>query len=140
MKTLFSIVALVLAFFADTAQAQTYVDNARVLQVVPVVQQIDCAQTQRSNTGAAIGGLAGALLGSNVGGGDGKLAAVAVGGILGAITGDRVDNQNNANCSRQVISGYQVSFEYMSRVGVKNMRYDPGVGSFMRVYVTVDPQ
>ncbi len=139
MKTIFSsLVFLILSSLCMTASAQSYVDNARVLQVVPIMQQADCAQ--RNNTGAAIGGLAGALLGSNVGGGNGKLAAVAVGGILGALAGDRVDNQGNNPCARQVVAGYQVSFEYMGRVGIKNMQYDPGVGSLMRVYVTVDPQ
>jgi uncharacterized protein YcfJ len=39
-----------------------------------------------------VGGIAGALLGSQVGGGNGKVAAAAAGAIAGAMVGDHVDN------------------------------------------------
>lgn len=85
-----------------------FVDHARVLSVVPQVQQVnqprqDCRTeyvresvyepASRSNTGAVVGGVAGGLLGSTIGRGTGRIAAAAVGAGLGAIVGDRVGNQ-----------------------------------------------
>ena len=49
------------------------------------------AQAQESYTGNIVGGVAGALLGSRIGGGNGKIAAAAAGGILGAIVGGNVE-------------------------------------------------
>ena len=49
------------------------------------------AQAQESYTGNIVGGVAGALLGSRIGGGNGKIAATAAGGIIGAIVGGNVE-------------------------------------------------
>ena len=49
------------------------------------------AQAQESYGGNIIGGIAGALLGNQVGGGNGRVAATAVGGIVGAIVGGNVE-------------------------------------------------
>ena len=49
------------------------------------------AQAQDSYAGNIVGGIAGALLGSQVGRGNGKIAATAAGGILGAIVGGNVE-------------------------------------------------
>lgn len=51
-------------------------------------------QAQEINTGNVIGGIAGALLGSNVGRGNGRLAATAAGGILGALVGGNIERNN----------------------------------------------
>ena len=48
-------------------------------------------QAQESYGGNIIGGIAGALLGNQVGGGSGRIAATAAGGILGAIVGGNVE-------------------------------------------------
>lgn len=52
------------------------------------------AQAQELNSGNVIGGIAGALLGSNVGRGNGRLAATAAGGIIGALVGGDVERNN----------------------------------------------
>lgn len=52
-------------------------------------------------SGPTIGGIAGALLGSQVGGGNGRLVATGVGAIVGSITGDRVAAGGCDNSSRQ---------------------------------------
>lgn len=49
------------------------------------------ATAQESYTGNIVGGIAGALLGNRVGGGNGRIAATAAGGILGAIVGGNVE-------------------------------------------------
>ncbi len=52
------------------------------------------AQAQESYAGNIVGGIAGALLGNQVGGGSGRVAATAVGGILGAIVGGNVERES----------------------------------------------
>ncbi|GAC1426501.1 MAG: hypothetical protein NVSMB6_26790 [Burkholderiaceae bacterium] len=49
------------------------------------------AQAEESYAGNIVGGIAGALLGSRLGGGNGKIAATAAGGVLGAIVGGNME-------------------------------------------------
>ena len=51
-------------------------------------------QAQEFNSGNVIGGIAGALLGSNVGRGNGRLAATAAGGIVGALVGGNIERNS----------------------------------------------
>lgn len=159
MKSIFTSLIFVAMFIANAAYAQVgqYYDNARVINVQQVMQQVqsqDCMQqqapqysTERSNTGGIIGGLAGALIGSQVGGGNGRIAAAALGSVVGALSGDRIDNRANTQvsysnyCTPRYVSqpsGYLVTFEYNGRQGQKRMSYDPGQS--VRVLVSVDPQ
>ena len=93
---------------ALSAQAQTFVDRARVQDVQPQYETVqvprqECASQWvqdapqpvsegRGYGGAIIGGVAGGLLGNQVGKGHGKEAATAAGAVIGAITGDRLQN------------------------------------------------
>lgn len=165
-STLTTLIALVMTSFAlcMPANAQNIVltDTARVIDVQDLITQIpqqQCSQNApinnnqsgRSNGGSIIGGIAGALLGSQVGQGNGKVAAAAVGGIVGALSGDRLDNQNsgynqssygssNSCVTRYVtqVTGYLVTFDYNGRQGQKRMSYHPG--QTVRVTITVEPQ
>ena len=51
-------------------------------------------QAQEFNSGNVIGGSAGALLGSNVGRGNGRLAATAAAGIVGALVGGNIERNS----------------------------------------------
>ncbi len=97
-----------LAATALTANAQTYVDTARVRSVQPQYDTVsvprqECTsqwinETQRVEEsrqygGAVIGGVAGAVLGNQLGKGHGREAATALGAVVGAFTGDRVANR-----------------------------------------------
>lgn len=162
--TMFALASTILFSAHAFGQVGQFMDMAKVVNVQPLMQQPvqqDCYQQpmqvqaapERSNTGGVIGGLAGALLGSQVGGGNGRIAAAAVGTLLGAMTGDRVDNRGNqqqqnqagymnAGCntrsSNQSLAGYLVTFDYNGRQGQKRMQYDPG--QTVKVLVSVDPQ
>ena len=112
---------VIASLFATTllgAQAQSFTDNARVRSAEPQYENVnvprnECSsrwvnedrrgayQTQerqqdRQYGGAIVGGLAGGVLGHQIGGGSGKDAATALGVVLGAITGDRLENRNQA--------------------------------------------
>ncbi len=58
---------------------------------------ISCAQMNNQDVGTVTGGVAGALIGSTVGGGTGKLVAIAAGTLAGAYIGGAVGKNMDAN-------------------------------------------
>ena len=168
LKTLsLSATILGVALMAPTVQAADFEEYARVVNVVPQVEQVNIPRQEcqtvyenvqqpqeRSNAGGIIGGIAGGLLGSQVGGGNGRIAAAAAGAITGAIVGDRVDNNNNqppGYTTRPVrqcrnvdnwktrTNGYAVTYEYNGRSYTSMMPYDPGSRLRLRVSITPLP-
>jgi uncharacterized protein YcfJ len=147
---------------AQCASAADFDDTARVLNVMPRVEQFNQPQQEcrteyvpvqqqgRGVGGSIIGGVAGALLGSQVGGGNGRTAAAAVGAITGAVVGDRMENNNAyAGAQQQAVqqchmvdhwetrtSGYSVNYEYRGHSYTSVMPYDPGERLKVRVSVT----
>lgn len=99
---------LALLATAAAAQAQTFVDRARVQDVQPQYQVVqvprqECSSQwvqdapqavnqERGYGGAIVGGVAGGILGNQVGKGHGREAATAAGAVIGAIAGDRIQN------------------------------------------------
>jgi len=118
-------------------------------------------QNAGSNTGrtvaTVIGGIAGAVLGSKVGGGSGQVAASAIGTMVGGMAGRQVyDNAHrqqrtatvqvcdpvpvnsyygNAN---SVATAYDVTYEYAGRRYTTRTSYNPG--ERIRVRVDVRPE
>lgn len=158
----------VLATLALTAHAETFVDTARVRNVQPQYENISvprqaCStswinETQRSQGnrnygGAVIGGVAGAVLGNQVGNGHGREAATALGAVIGAFTGDQVSNRGRGDRYEQVprqvqtcqtvndveqrLTGYQVTYDYRGQQYTALMPQDPGRN--LQVRVSVDP-
>lgn len=142
------------AVICASASATDFTDTAQVISATPNYREVrhprqDCwdeevmapAARSRSNAGAIIGGLAGAILGNQVGDGNGRTAATGVGAVIGAITGDRLDNdgsdqygyeaQHQRRCqtvsdTRRVVNGYTVVYRYNGRDVTVNLPYDPG--------------
>ena len=158
------------ALLAAGVQAQTFNDTARVRNVTPQHENIsvprnECTSqwvteqqavpTSRNYGGLAIGGVAGALLGNQVGGGRGREAATAVGAVVGALTGEHLANQGGwggyqqaaPQQQRQVqnchtvndvqtrLTGYQVEYEYRGQVYSTVTRENPGRTLPVRVSV-----
>jgi uncharacterized protein YcfJ len=134
---------------AVAAQASDFTDTAKVVSSRPIYQSYttqECrtvtaapqpqAQGERQMGGSILGGVAGALLGSQVGQGSGRVAAGALGAIAGAIAGDRIQNspaqaapQSQQVCrdvQRQEISGYEVHYIYAGHRASTVMSYPPG--------------
>lgn len=160
---------------AAGAQAQTFNDTARVRNVEPRYENISVPRNEctsqwvteqqpvaasRNYGGLAIGGVAGALLGNQVGRGRGREAATAVGAVVGALTGEHLANQNGwggyqqaapqqqrlvQNCRtvndvRSRLTGYQVEYEYRGQVYSTVTRENPGRTLPVRVSVApVEP-
>jgi uncharacterized protein YcfJ len=154
---------------AVAVQAETFFDNARVRSAEPQYETIgvprdECTsqwvnETRRTVVGgqnyggAIVGGVAGAVLGNQVGKGHGREAATAVGAVVGAVAGDRLANQDRREqyeeAPRQVtscrtvndpqtrITGYRVGYDYRGQHYTTLMREDPGPS--LQVRVSVDP-
>ena len=148
------------------ASAEQYDDQARVIRATPEYERIsipyqECQDasvparayprsSERAYGGSIIGGIAGALVGNQIGLGHGREAATAVGAITGAIIGDRVQNQRvddrwEARPIRSCrdmerwenrLTGYRVWYEYGGHRYVTLMSNDPG--DSVRVRVSVD--
>ena len=159
------------------AQAQTFNDTARVRTVQPQYENVSVPRNECTNQwvtepqpvassrnygGLAIGGVAGALLGHQVGGGHGRDAATAVGAVVGALAGEQFANQNSwgggyqqasqpqqqrqvQNCRtvndvQSRLTGYQVEYEYRGQVYNTVTRENPGRTLAVRVSVApVEP-
>lgn len=166
MKKTFALVAIAAAA-ATAAHAETFMDRARVRSAEPQYESVAVPRQECTNQvvsevhrtgsrnygGAVIGGIAGALLGNQVGGGHGREAATAVGAVVGAMTGDNIANRDRSpqyvevprevtTCRtvqdmQQRLTGYAVEYEYHGQVYRAFMPQDPG--RFVRVRVSVDP-
>lgn len=122
-----------------------------------------------SNTGrtvaTVVGGIAGAVLGSKVGGGTGAYAATAIGSMVGGMAGRKIYDQTQQDryvrpgvvrvCDPEPVGGgyrndgygsyragnanaYDVTYEYNGRRYTRRMDYNPG--DRVRVRVDVAPQ
>jgi uncharacterized protein YcfJ len=115
-----------------------YSDRVQNQQVCDLVYNDQPQQGGAVNPGSVIGGIAGALLGSQAGGGNGKLALTALGAVTGAMTGDRIAQQQRSNQPLQVcrvvqrveqqISSYRVTYEYQQETYQSILSYDPSRG------------
>lgn len=156
------------ASMAASAGHGRFEDRARVISVTPQVERVnvpvqECRteyvresyyeNNRRSNGGAIIGTIAGGLIGSRFGGGDGRLVTTAVGAGLGAVIGDRHANRNVRGHQRveerpvercvavdrweTVNRGYLVDYKYRGRVYTTETLEHPG--RFLPVNVSVRP-
>jgi len=148
--------------------AETFIDNARVRSAEPQYESVsvprdECSshwvnEVRRTDSGpqyggAVVGGVAGALLGNQVGRGHGREAATAVGAVVGALAGDRIANADRREQYEEVprevttcrtvsdvqtrVTGYRVNYEYRGQHYTTMMRENPGPN--LQVRVSVDP-
>jgi uncharacterized protein YcfJ len=171
-----SVIICLTTLIAAGVQAQTFNDTARVRTVNPQYENVsvprnDCTNqwvtepqpvaSSRNYGGLALGGIAGAVLGNQVGAGRGRQAATALGAVIGALTGEQLANQNglgggyqqaSQQQQRQVqscrtvndvqsrLTGYQVEYEYRGQVYSTVTRENPGRTLPVRVSVVpVEP-
>ena len=139
------ITALTLLSISVLTQAQEVgkvLSSVQVFQQVAVPRQV-CSQEQvavqanKSGAGAAMGAIAGGVLGNQIGGGSGKAAATALGIFGGAILGNNIEGapapqtQTVQNCSTQNVfenrvSGYNVTYEFNGKQYTVQLPRDPG--------------
>lgn len=144
--------ALLAAALSSAAMADDFEDYAQVEQVTAQYERVDVprqvCETAQSDAppqdyaGSIIGGIAGAILGNQVGGGNGRVTATALGAITGAIVGGRMQAQSprcrTVDRWENRFAGYRVQYVYAGRSYETIMPNDPG--REMRVRVSVRPE
>lgn len=154
MKLLISTLVLLNIYTLASAQELgKVISSMPVIQQIPVTRQV-CSQEQvtvqqnKSGAGAAMGAIAGGLLGNQLGGGSGKTAATALGIFGGAILGNNIEgapapqNQAIQNCTTQNIfenriMGYNITYEFNGKQYTVQLPRDPG--PTIRLNVTPAP-
>lgn len=107
--------ALATAVASSGAIAQEY---AQVISIQPrmvTIQQQQCQQAVvqqpqqqqgGSTAGMLIGGVAGGILGHQIGGGTGRTVATAAGAVGGAMVGNHLGSQGTAQAQPQTVCSY----------------------------------
>lgn len=129
--------------FADVVAVkevtETVVSPRERCENVAVRHQAPVQDPQRI-AGTAIGGVAGGLLGSQIGGGSGKTLATIAGAAAGGYAGNRVQkNMQDSNVTTtterrcrtvneksQKVVGYNVTYRLDGKEGMVQMPYRPG--------------
>jgi outer membrane lipoprotein SlyB len=100
------ITASLLATSLTACVVAPYRAPAQTVVVAPVAHRVDVGrvaqmelvrtqeQAQPTGAGAIIGGIAGAVIGHQIGGGFGRSAATVLGGVGGAVVGNTIENNN----------------------------------------------
>ncbi len=166
-----SVIICLTTVLAAGAQAQTFDDTARVRTVNPKYENVSVPRNECTNQwvtepqpvassrnygGLALGGIAGAVLGNQVGRGRGRDTATALGAVVGALAGEHFANQNSwgggyqqvspqqqrqvqscrtVNDQQSRLTGYQVEYEYRGQVYSTVTRENPGRTLGVRVSV-----
>ena len=140
-----AVTALALLSIGTLASAQEVgrvISSMQVIQQVSVPRQV-CTQEQvavqqnKSGAGAAMGAIAGGVIGNQIGGGSGKAAATALGIFGGAILGNNIEGapapqtQTVQNCTTQNVfenrvTGYNVTYEFNGKQYTVQLPRDPG--------------
>lgn len=125
--------------FVTASSAQTYMESVQVVNVQPkfvTTYQRHCTQTQlspsdNSGVGTVLGGIAGGIIGNQVGRGDGNTAATVAGAVIGGMVGNRIGqdqiNQNvQTQCNNYPVQkqvGEVVTVQYKGRLYSFEARY-----------------
>jgi len=163
-----ALVSSLLATAAIGAQAQTFIDNARVRSVEPQYESVSvprevCTQqvvneVQRTGSGhnvagAIVGGVLGGVLGRQVGGGTGRDVATVVGAVAGAAAGNHIGGQYGYDQVQEVqrpVTNCRTVHEVQNRINGYRVSYDyhgqmyttvmpHDPGRHMQVRVSLDP-
>lgn len=138
---------LIFAALGLVASGVAAQEIGRVISSTPVIQQTAVprqvcnnqpvmVQHQPSGVGGVLGAIAGAAIGSQIGGGSGRGVATVLGTVGGAIVGNNMEGggqyvQNVPQCSTQTsyenrTVAWNVTYEYAGRQYSVQMPYDPG--------------
>ena len=141
-KFIFALALLSIGTLAPAQEVGKVISSVQVIQQVAVPRQV-CSQEQapvqqnKSGAGAAMGAIAGGVLGNQIGGGNGKTAATMLGIFGGAILGNNIEGapapqtQTVQNCTTQNVfenrvMGYNVTYEFNGKQYSVQLPRDPG--------------
>src|SRR5574340_1140507 len=119
MKTRLTTACIALSLTALGAGAADYTDTAQVISSKPIVERVteprqECTNDapaapqpqERSVAAPILGGVTGAVIGRQVGGGSGRDVATAAGAVAGTVIGDRAANpDSNRSYTGSIVGG-----------------------------------
>ncbi len=149
MKKITLQTSLAACFMALFATASVHAQEVgRVISSTPIIQQVAVPRQvcnnqqvvtggQKSGAGAAMGAIAGGVIGNQVGRGSGNALATMAGLVGGAILGDNIEGggtpevRNVQSCSQQMFyenrtMAYNVVYESAGKQYTVQMPQDPG--------------
>lgn len=152
-------IILAAAFVATSmsaAQARTFTDSARVVDVRPIFERVvrrDCeprdlepgpAFRGEHVVSTVVGGIVGGVLGNQIGRGRGNTLSTVVGTFTGAAAGNYLAGSRDVgrDCHEVIdntVVAYDTTYEYRGVRDTIRTSYDPGVGSIIQVSVSVSP-
>ena len=141
-KVITAFALLSIGALASAQETGKVISSVQLIQQVSVPRQV-CTQEQvavqqnKSGAGAAMGAIAGGVLGNQVGGGSGRAAATALGIFGGVILGNNIEGtpppqtRNVQNCTTQNflenrVTGYNVTYEFNGKQYNVQLPRDPG--------------
>lgn len=123
--------------------------GSRIVNIpMEVCEQVQVEREGRNTAGTVLGAIAGAAIGNQFGKGGGKDVATVVGGVLGAqiggqggkaetVTEQRCRTVNRSYRERDVIEGYDITYQFMNRNYTIRTRNHPGPTIRLNVYHAV---
>ena len=160
MKQKYLFVAVLAVLGGAAHAASDFVDSAPVISSKPRIERVtesrqECDPVQpapkkeTSIVAPILGGVAGGLLGHQVGQGSGKTAATIIGATGGAVAGSVIANNSGSSTpppqqcrtietSREVVNGYDVVYRYNGRDVNVVMPSNPGSTIKVGVSAIVD--
>jgi uncharacterized protein YcfJ len=144
MKKITLQTSLAACFMALFATASVHAQEVgRVISSTPIIQQVAVPRQVCNNqqvvtgAGAAMGAIAGGVIGNQVGRGSGNALATMAGLVGGAILGDNIEGggtpevRNVQSCSQQMFyenrtMAYNVVYEFAGKQYTVQMPQDPG--------------
>ncbi len=137
-----SLMAVLASFSAQAQEVGRVISSTPIIQQVAVPRQVCNNQQvvtngQKSGAGAAMGAIAGGVIGNQIGRGSGNALATMAGLVGGAILGDNIEGggapevRNVQNCSQQMFyenrtMAYNVVYEFAGKQYSVQMPQDPG--------------
>lgn len=100
-------------YYGTEAQTVNQIRYATVVSVRPVT-----IQSQATGTGALAGGVAGAAVGSQIGGGNGRIVAGVLGAIAGAAVGKSIEEGGQATAAWEFVLRVKNSAGYSEDVSI----------------------
>jgi len=182
-KQVFGAMGAITAMVVSTgAFAIDYTDTAPVIAAAPIYDQVSAPRQECFNDvvttapqetyverrnhnslnpgGAIVGGIAGGVLGHQIGGGRGRDVATVAGTIAGALVGSNVANAHSRDAttitrvepaqervvqrcrtvqdSQDILRGYDVTYRYGGRDTTVRLPYNPGSSVRVAVGIVTD--
>ena len=92
------------------AATSNFVEYGRVSNI-ELVQAANSGSTGRSTAGTLIGGAVGAVLGNQIGRGDGRAAATVLGAVGGAVVGNQIAKNRDGSYNSPTGAVYRISVQ-----------------------------